>query len=42
MITEPESFIVTKENVLEPGEEARARRSGEQLADRTAESLTER
>ena len=40
MITEPESFIVTKQNSLEPGEEARARRWGEQLADRTAEILT--
>jgi hypothetical protein len=32
LITEPESFLVTKDNDLEPGEEAHARRWGAQLA----------
>jgi hypothetical protein len=40
LIARPESFFVTKENRLEAGEEARARRWGEQLAADTAASLT--
>lgn len=40
-IAEPESFFVTKEDTLEAGEGARARRWGEQLAAETAAILTE-
>ena len=36
---EPESFIVTKENTLEAGEAARARRWGEELAAEAEASL---
>jgi len=32
LVARPESFLVTKENVLRPGEDLRARRWGEQLA----------
>lgn len=39
-IAEPESFFVTKEDTLEAGEAARARRWGEQLAAETAAILT--
>jgi hypothetical protein len=40
VIAKPESFFVTKEDTLEAGEAARARRWGEQLAAETAASLT--
>lgn len=40
-IAEPESFFVTKEDTLEAGEEARARRWGQQLAAETAAILTQ-
>jgi hypothetical protein len=40
-ITDPESFFVTKENLLDTGEEDRARRWGEELARRTTEVLTQ-
>jgi hypothetical protein len=40
LIAEPESFFVTKENTLETGEAARARRWGEQLGAEMAASLT--
>jgi flavodoxin-like protein len=36
MIEDPESFLVTKDNRLEPGEEARAEQWGAMLAARTA------
>ena len=39
-IAEPESFFVTKENALEAGEAARARRWGEKLAAKTGAILT--
>lgn len=39
-IAEPESFFVTKEDTLEAGEAARARRWGEQLAAQLTASLT--
>jgi hypothetical protein len=32
LVAGPESFLVTKDNALQPGEESRARRWGEQLA----------
>jgi hypothetical protein len=33
VVVEPESFLVKKDNVLDPGEDARARRWGERLRD---------
>jgi hypothetical protein len=34
MVAEPESFLVTKDNHLQPGEEARARAWGQRLSER--------
>jgi len=40
LVAGPESFLVTKENLLEAGEETRARRWGEQLAAETTDLTT--
>ena len=40
LLTRPQSFFVTKDNVLRPGEADRARRWGEQLAARVSLAAT--